>query len=253
MWKIPCVILIPSDSRELYCNHVGVRVDIDASFDRLLRRLSRRGSLTDEAIVYIEGVRGKIKQVDYALSRIQSLEIVETFRTSTHDTGSLLSDASRNINDQIAFYCDCIRDYLWSTIEILAQLINELIQLGFSESGVSFNKVADLLQGNYATTPITQRVVELKQSSAMEALKPYRHCSTHRRPIYVETSVVGLTTSGRAGYTSSTVARIQNISSYICDNPLEMHPRITNRRVIPYCTKMKQQIINKINRIIVKL
>jgi len=135
-------------------------VDIDTSFDRLLRRLSQRGSLTDKAKVYTEGVRGKIKQVDYALSRIQSLETMETFRTSTHDTGSLLSDTTRNINEQITFYCGSVWDNLWSSINILAQLLNELMSLGVDEARVDFNNISNILQRNNAMMPITLRVIE---------------------------------------------------------------------------------------------
>lgn len=230
-------------------------MDLDTRIDRLLRRLENRGFATDRAQIYANGVKEKMSQVDYALSRMQYLQTLEMYDTTTRISTTPLEVTSQiSTNDQISFYCDSIWDFLWSAIDIVSQLVNIVLGLGIAENRVNFNKVASVLSTRYQGSTITTSVLELQRSLALKQLRGYRHCSTHRRPVYIETRVITTTVSGRASYRSLITEPVtQTVSRLLCDNPTRVVPKVRGREVISYCRKLRRQIDDKISRIINQL
>ena len=230
-------------------------MDLDTRIDRLLRRLENRGFATDKAQIYANGVKEKMSQVDYALSRMQYLQTLEMYDATTRSSTTSLEVNSRiNTSDQIGFYCDSIWDFLWSAIDIMSQLVNIVLGLRITEHRVYFTKVASILSTRYQGTTITARVLELQRSLALKQLKGYRHCSTHRRPVYIETRVITTTISGRASYRSLITEPVtQTVSRLLCDNPTRLVPKVGGREVISYCRRLRRQIDDKISRIINQL
>ena len=227
-------------------------MDVYTRINRLLQRVKRRGIDTEKAKIYAEGVKEKLLQVDYAISRIQSLESTQIFDSSTDFPTQIASGKQDEIGSQISFYCDSIWDILWASIDITGQLINELMGLGLTEKRVSFYKVMKKLTDNHTGNPVTKKVLELNNGLALKRLKKYRHCSTHRRPVYIRTALTTTTVSGRPGY-NITELNTQYVKSYICDNPLSLKPIVTNREVLPFCIVTKNQVDDKISNIVNKL
>ena len=226
-------------------------MDLNTRIDRLLKRLEGRGFPIDTVQIYAEGVREKTAQVDYALSRIQSLQALEMYGTTTQGSAPLETTTQISTNDQISFYCDSIWDFLWSAVDITSQLVNVVLGLGIAERWVNFNKLASFLSRRHPNNIITTHVLELQRSLALKQLGGYRHCSTHRRPVYMQAIVNTTTVIGRAGYSSVITEPVtQTISRLLCDNPKQLVPKLTDREVISYCGKLKRQIEHKISRII---
>jgi hypothetical protein len=228
-------------------------VDINGRIDRLSKRLAQRGLATDKSMLYTEGVREKLRQVQFALSMMQYLQTMEKYGASSGRVGLIQYDVLGTTSDQISFYCDSFWDFLRSAIDILAQLVNEVMGLGLPERTVDFKQVAGRLANRHAASSVTKRVMEVRRSRALHQLEGYRHCSTHRRPVYIETRTTTTTVDGRAGYTPTTDLVTPIVSRYLCDNPSELRPRVTKREIMVYCISLRRQIEDKMSRIINQL
>ena len=80
-------------------------------------------------------------------SRIKSLEVTQIFNSSTSRPTHITSRKQDDISSQISFYCDSIWDFLWTSIDITGQLINELMGLGLNEKKVSSYEVEKKQRG----------------------------------------------------------------------------------------------------------
>lgn len=156
------------------------------------------------------------------------------------------------ITDQISFYCDCYWDFLRSTLDILAQLINELQPLDISERDVDFKRVADKVNLTMTNSRLDIALRELRNSQVFKQLEEYRHCSTHRRPVYIGTQIVTTAISGTPGYDAGTSVQRTITGRYLCINPWDRTPRINGgaRPVVAYTKALLEKIENRIDKIL---
>ena len=97
--------------------------------------------------LYGEGVKSKLRQAEYSLERISAL--TEEFAGTTATTNTTEISAS----DRVGFYCDAYWAFLYSSLDILAQVINQYLNLGLSEKQVDFYAIAD----NLNTAPVVRK------------------------------------------------------------------------------------------------
>jgi hypothetical protein len=92
------------------------------------------------------------------------------------------------------------------------------------------------------------------KSRAFKHLEEYRHCSIHRRPVYIETMTSQTRTSGTPGYaTVGTVLQI-TVKRYLCTNPWHLRPNIDKKREIGiYCDELLEKIEAYVDRVIYHL
>jgi hypothetical protein len=176
-------------------------------------------------ILYAKGLSAKVNQAKYALSRLSS------FSDMSDDSTSSTEVESFPVTEQLQFYCDAFWAFLYSSLDVMAQLINQALRLEMDESKVSFNRVKDNMASQDPASDLTRNLARCQNSRAFKNLQRYRNCSIHRRQIYVEhTEIRTIVTSGynRAGtYPGFTFRRI------LCDNPLVLTPTIKQERSIP--------------------
>jgi hypothetical protein len=228
-------------------------VDILGRVDRLCVRLERRGRADPSSKLYAAGVKEKLRQARFALSMMTYLEANERYgATSQGGSLEIHRQILDTVDDQIAFYCDCFWDFLRSAIDILAQLINTVVNLGVAERDVDFKRVSDVLNNNQAANPLTKAVMLLRRSRSLKALEKYRHCSTHRRHVYIQVKAITTTVTGRAGYDTTNPVS-QSVQRYLCDNPLDLSPRVTDRQVVPFCQRMIHQVEAQMSTVVNRL
>ncbi len=193
--------------------------------------------------LYAEGLKSKIRQSEYSLSSLESLSVRTdaAVTTTTHD--------EYGITDQVGFYCDTFWAFLYSGLDVLAQIINQSLNLGMREKEVSFKQVVNHLNTKNSGTPLQQKCDACLKSNAFKNLDAYRNCSTHRRQIYIkeEVKIVKHT----AGYHTTTTGPVDSLVRIICDNPLDMTPQVRQRREIPqFLDYTKEKILNHIETIL---
>ena len=89
---------------------------------------------------------------------------------------------------------------------------------------------------------------------AFTQLEDYRHCSTHRRPIYIQTRTMTTSVTGTSGYFGTSETRVL-VERNICTNPWDLKPRVRVgvRPVVGYCESLLQRIKQKLDTIINQL
>lgn len=220
-------------------------IDTYRRIDRLITNIATTGIDTSKAIVYSEGLKAKLRQAEFALSNLKRLyNVPEQANTQDYLT----------IEQQFSFFCDCFWDFLRSSIDIFAQLINEIKLLNIPEKQVDIKKVASKVNSEMTGTSLDVEIQSLLNSNTFKKLEDYRHCSTHRRPIYIETHTSVKTISGTLGYTSGT-SGMTTINRYLCVNPWELNPNMDNcsRPTHIYCETMLKRIKAKIDIIVNKM
>jgi ribosomal protein S13 len=225
-------------------------IDTESRIDRLLMRLQGIGVATPTTTLYAEGVKAKLRQARFSLENLRNLEhqVQDATTIST-------AQASLSVNEQVNFYCDGFWDSLRSALDILGQLVKELRSLGISERDVDIKRVANKIKSTAAGSPLDKALDELLNSSAFNQLEEYRHCSTHRRPIYIETRTVTTYTSGTPGYPLGSTEPWTIVERYICTNPWALKPRvyIGRRPVLGYNEQLLQRIRQKIDTVVNRL
>jgi len=81
--------------------------------------------------LYAEGVKAKIRQAEYALNKLES------FSGRTDITMTSTAPDDYEISEQVGFYCDTFWAFLYSSLDVLAQVINQSLKLGMVERDVS--------------------------------------------------------------------------------------------------------------------
>ena len=189
--------------------------------------------------MYSHGLEAKIRQAQFALSRLSDLQN----RSDRTEFSTAQDDLS--IAGQVGFYCDAFWTFLYSAFDVLGQLVNQGMKLGMDEKDVSFKRVGTTLQSRHRGVPIQSDCDACKRSHAFKNLDRYRNCSTHRRQIYIQerTTVV----SGTAGYPTSTAGDMSAVERVLCENPLDPAPRMTQGRQIP--EYLEQTVVNLLSHI----
>lgn len=221
---------------------------VEESIKKLLEKLEHRQLSTPKATLYAQQVEAKFKNARYSLYKLQELK--QPLVTDSSMGSSTLLDNSELIN----FYCECFWDFLRSSIDILAQLINALAPAPLNEKAVDIKQVEANL--NPTLHPQLKTSVRyLLRIQAFKTLEHYRHCSTHRRQVYIKTIKQEESIFGTKGYDASTSETKQaTYESYICRNPWDLEPNIDYSRTLDaFCEellkKVESQMVAIINRL----
>lgn len=193
--------------------------------------------------LYSEGLKAKIKQVQFALDSINS------FAEQSDQTISSTVPDDFLISDKIGFYCDSFWTFLYSSLDVLAQIINQTLKLNLNEKHVGFKAVENDLIQKHNTSNIQKNFTACKKSNSFKNLDAYRNCSTHRRQIYIkeEIKIVKHT----AGYRTTTSGPLESVQRLMCDNPLDLAPRTSQQRKIPdYMEDTMNKLIKQIEKIL---
>lgn len=193
--------------------------------------------------LYCEGLKAKAKQAVYALRELSKLE---------NQTDSAVTTTDPNeppIQERVEFYCDTFWALLYSCLDVLGQIANQAMRLGFDEKDVSFKKIANSICNNHGGSPEDTAFTNCKNSIAFKNLDKYRNCSTHRRQIYICTRTV--TVQHSTGYQTITTGDDVTVERILCDNPLDITPRMNQNRLIPqYMESTMNSIFKHIENII---
>lgn len=236
-------------------------MSVTNSIDNLLRKLSRRRLRTPTPKLYAEQVKAKLKNAYFSLEILKELEsLTQTVEVQddTTSTTAVRTPTAQNfltVEEKVNFYCECFWDFLRSSLDILAQLINELRSLSLDERSVDFKQVANELCSCAKDTPLERAVNNCRRSEAFKTLEEYRHCSMHRRQVYIETKRHTTDISGTRGYDSATSLQRQiTFESNLCNNPWDLAPVVDYQRpVVKYCEHLLQAIERRINTIVNRL
>ncbi len=224
-------------------------MEVEESIDNLLRKLGRRGLANPAARLYAEQVRAKFKNVRYSLGKLEELEQL-TVQVDVQDgsTGELRPETQLSVAERVNFYCECFWDFLRSSLDILAQLINEVRSMSLDERSVDFKQVGNKLDDSFLGTYLQRAVENCKNSDEFKTLEEYRHCSMHRRQVFIHTTTIEISHTGTAGYDqrdARVVDKRISYKSFLCSNPWDITPVVDeNRPVVTYC----ERLINKIGR-----
>ncbi len=169
-------------------------VDTEVRIDRLLHRLQSRALANRNTPVYAEGVKTKLRQAQFSIENLRNLE----HEGDQVSAATAISPAQGilNVSEQVGYYCDGFWDSCRSALDILGQLVNEVSSLGINERDVDIKRVANRVQSTALGSPLDKALDKLLNSSAFKQLEDYRHCTTHRRPIYIETRTITTSVTG---------------------------------------------------------
>lgn len=229
-------------------------MDTEGRIERLVTRLDNRGLLTPAITLYAEGVKTKIRQVYFSLEQLKRLEHIEDSPRSQRSTTGQVAPLSQSATEEVILFCDSFWDFLRSTLDILGQLINQIRSLGIDERQLDIKVVSRKLDSTERNSSLDQAVKNCINSNKFKALEAYRHCSMHRRPVYVETRTTTTRVTGTPGYYSGG-SQPAIVSRYLCKNPDDLQPTIGNfeRPVVSYCESLLKTIEGYVGSIINKL
>lgn len=197
--------------------------------------------ISKNIILYSAGLSTKLRNSEFALKHLRELSL----------QSDLLSTSDNNefkISEQIHFFVDAFFAFLYSSLDVIAQVLNQKLHLEIDEKNVSFKKIRKTIDNQQQpNTPLKSVLDTISRSTYFKNLDKYRNCSTHRRQIYIKTTTESI--SETRGY-SSTSKNITTVKRYICDNPLTLNPSINQKReLIPYCEKILKKIKKSISQI----
>jgi hypothetical protein len=226
-------------------------LDTEKRIERLVTRLNDRGLITPAITLYGEGVKTKIRQVYFSLEQLKKLEHIEDNPRLQGSTTGQTAPLLQSTTEQVILFCDCFWDFLRSTLDILGQLINQIRSLGIDERQLDIKIVSRKLDNTEQNSSLDQAVKKCINSNKFKALEAYRHCSMHRRPVYVETRTTTTRITGTPGYYSGG-SQPTIVDRYLCKNPDDLQPTIGNyeRPVVSYCESLLKAIENYIGSII---
>lgn len=207
--------------------------DIEVMRQRIIQGENPR--IAGLIVLYSSGVSAKLRNSEYALFMLSALAPEVPSSTST---------AQFTAHERIQFYVDSFFAFLYSTFDVIAQVVNQKLKLGLDERGVSFKSVKNVLDQLHAGTPIQQIFTSIINSPFFKNLDKYRNCSTHRRQIYIKSETVQ--TLETPGY--NVTQPIPKVAHILCDDPLALRPTIRqNREMLAYCSKIITRVKKEIS------
>ena len=225
---------------------------IETVIDTVLQKLKHRGLLTLKVNVYLEAIKAKFHQTQWSLNVLREIEHTPNVEGST-TSPEVWNKISTN--DKIVFFCECFWDFLRSSIDIVAQLINELRSLKIDEDDVSFYTVRDKMIPSMSKTLLFKALVSCEHSWAFKELNSYRHCSTHRRQVCIfeqPSSPQPQPLTRVYEYMSGSTAVIMN--RYLCSNPSSLRPRLSLKRpVVAHNERILKEIERRLSIIVNRL
>lgn len=127
-------------------------------------------------------------------------------------------------HERVNFYTDSFWTFLYSSYDILSQIINQIKALGVEEKKVSLHRVFEEISSR---TNLYKEINRVFKSRNYKYIRESRNCSTHRRHIFIEE--LRSTTSVPAGYAATTSA-IETRIYYLADNPEDMSPKTDRKK-----------------------
>lgn len=227
-------------------------MEIEESIQKLREKLDHSHSSTPSTSLYADQVIAKFKNVRYSLYKLHELEqpIVVSSSTQSPD---LLDDVEK-VNERVNFYCECFLDFLRSSIDILAQLINQLTPHKLPETSVDIKKVAAIIDPT-SQPHLKTSVDYLINLTAFKTLEKYRHCSMHRRQVYIYTTRQRTEAAGTIGYPYLDASTSQQpaYNSYICTNPSDLDPVVDySQTAATFCESLlkilEKRMVTIVNR-----
>ncbi|MBK8947190.1 MAG: hypothetical protein IPM32_18270 [Ignavibacteriae bacterium] len=214
-------------------NNLITRVNDPSKFTDAQRR--------ERVILYANGIESKNKQASFALALINSL---------SNQTPSNTRDAyGYDDYDKIHFYSDTFWALERSILDVLSQIVNQTENLGLDERSCDFTRVINYIQANHNHSPLLPLLSTLRNLQEYTQLDEYRNCSMHRRQVYLEYQQTSraYTTPGYGNASGSVISH----EWIVCENPLDVIPAITLRRLItPYCQNIFDIIENNVKTIL---
>lgn len=193
--------------------------------------------------IYSAGLKAKIKQAEFALQKLCEYE------DKTDDTITSTGQDEFSITEQVEFYCDTFWTFLYSSLDVLAQIVNQALNFKLDERKVSFRKVESKLRSTHIGRPIQKRFTDCIGSNTFKNLDKYRNCSTHRRQIYIKEAIH--LEKDTAAYKSSTAGPVVTVVRTLCDDPIVLTPKIDRKRTIPqYLIGTRDKILRYIELIL---
>ena len=193
--------------------------------------------------LYAEGLKAKLRQTEFALFRL------EKHRGETDQSRTSTARDDFLVRERVDFYCDAYWIFLYSALDVLAQVINQATRLGLTERDCSFNDVETKLKSRQLGTSLQKRCTACQKSHAFKNLRDYRNCSIHRRQIYIKEEA--RTIIHTAGYESDATGPAVSVERVICENPLALAPRISQGRRVPeYLVETRGKIVRAITAIV---
>lgn len=205
---------------------------IDALRIRAGQKVSQK-SIKEKMELYTAGLKEKIREARFSLDNIREYELQDS--DSITDTGG-----NHTIDENIHFFCDCFWIFLYASLDVLAQVVNQTEKLRLKEKDVSFKQVCNCLPQR---SILRRQFHKIKNGYAFRNLDKYRNCSLHRRHIYFQTKSKSV--RGSNGYSiSATGTHFCETKRYLCDDPLKLPPKIDQKRGVgKYCGKTFNKIM----------
>jgi hypothetical protein len=196
--------------------------------------------------LYCEGLKAKLSQIEYSLYRI------DEFNNRSDKTESTTDTESPSITIQVNFYCDTFWTFLYSSLDVLSQIINQVMKLNLDERQVAFKNLHSKLKEVSNDNKLISQHEQCCKSRPFKNLDKYRNCSLHRRHIYTEEQCLSSTVTRSAGYSIGSTEDTSNIvKRLICDDPYDPKPKLTQERAIPdYMIETKAKIYKYIIEIL---
>ncbi len=222
-------------------------ISVEDAIDRLVHRLHRQRIYTDTANLYAEGIKGNLRLARHCSKMLTIIEPLEKSILQISNEYNV-QESEIETEDQVLFYCISQWNLLRASIDILAQLINELRGLGIDERQVDFGRVERAVTTAAPNANLKRALIGLKNSSAFKDLNEYRHCSTHRRQIFIQREItrVNQTLFGTPGYNLQySASEAVSVRRYLCNNPWQLKPRVNRDRSVGI---FGQELLRKIER-----
>jgi len=113
------------------------KMDIFGQIDSLVKdtkeliRQKKRRKLIN---IYAEGLKKKLWEANFAIKKLKELRNQsDAYQTST--------SKEEEITDQIYFYSDAFWAFLYASLDVLGQLVNQILKLNLSEGKTDFKQV----------------------------------------------------------------------------------------------------------------
>lgn len=190
--------------------------------------------------LYGSGLKAKLRQAEFALNTLKGLIDQDYSRTTSTQNNSFSHE------DKIHFFVDTFFSFLYSSFDILAQIINQRYKLGQDERKVGFKSIIIILGGQNPRSPLHNLLEKVPNKYFFINLDKYRNCSLHRRQIYITTTTTSITET--PGY--STPFSGIFIRRFLCDDPYFISPKLNQKRVLlDYCADVFNKVIIEIKNI----
>ena len=193
--------------------------------------------------LYSQGVIAKFRNAEYALSQLKDLN-------KYSDDKTLADDNDLVVRERIHFYLDSFFAFIYSTFDVMSQVVNQKLQMGLDERQVSIKGLKNRLNQNHNGHDLQDCIDVLCRANYFKNMDKFRNCSTHRRQIYVRCEATLI--SETPGYSST--ADLTTVKRLICDDPYALSPSTNqNRELIDYCQKMLEWTETKLINISKKI